>query len=137
MVSDLKDKKIARTWIIVLVLIAIFGLILFMVFGKGKMSESITSNVKIVEKEDTTAIEDAKKSRNSYGYKLDKDGLFYIEMFNPNMDSDEYISEGTFEISKENYDKLNKGEYYYFKLIMNEETKEGKVKGIYNENPVQ
>ncbi|NEU06302.1 MULTISPECIES: hypothetical protein [Clostridium] len=137
MVSDLNDKKIVRTWIIVLVLIAIFGLILFTVFGTGKMSESITGNVKIVEKEDITTIEDAKKSRNSYAYKLDKDGLFYIEMFKTKMDSDEYISEGTFEISKENYDKLNKGEYYYFKLIMNEKTKEGKVKEVYNENPVQ
>lgn len=129
MTPNSKDRiKVASLGILLLVGLLFIG---FMIFGKPSPSGQITSMVKIIAADDTERIDTCKKNNTAYAHKLKENDKFFLEYHSK--DTEKYT------LTKQQYDKLDENEYYYFKIKFSssKDTSSGTVKSIYTKNPIQ
>lgn len=129
MTPNSKDRiKVASLVILLFIGLLFIG---FMIFGKPSPSGQITSMVKIIAADDTEQIDTCKKNNTAYAHKLKENDKFFLEYHSK--DTEKYT------LTKQQYDKLDENEYYYFKIKFSssKDTNSGTVKSIYTENPIQ
>lgn len=133
--SNTRDR--IKVFTIFGILLLCLAAILYVAFGNPKTSSMMyTSAVKIIDKDDTEAIRKCEQYKTVYAHKEiegDKFLLRYTDYEYP-----EKHIENTIILTKKQYDKIQEGKYYYFKIkIPRDESKEWILKNIYDESPVQ
>lgn len=129
MTPNSKDRiKVASLGILLLIGLLFIG---FMILGKPAPTGEITNMVKIIAADDTERIDACKKNNTSYAHKLKENDKFFLEYHSKDT--------GKYTLTKQQYDKLDENEYYYFKIkySSSKDTSSGTVKSIYTENPTQ
>lgn len=133
--SNTRDR--IKVFIIGGILLLCLAAILYAAFGNPKTSTMMyTREVKIIYKDDTEAIRKCEQYKTVYAHKETEGDKFLLKY--TDYEYPEKHIENTIILTKKQYDEIQEGNYYYFKIkIPRDESKEWILKKIYDESPVQ
>jgi hypothetical protein len=110
----------------------------YFLFGPKKVGSTITSQVKIIDKNDKDTLRIAVKYSECYAFKLEENGACFIELYKP-LNSNESFREGKYDMDKKDFDTLELSKYYWFNIKYKKPDmyESGTVIKVYTENPMR
>lgn len=129
-----KDRM--KLLLILIVFLLVLSAMVYMIFGKPKLSGMTTSSTKIVKVDNVQQIELYKKYTEPYAIKVQENNKFYLHYYYYN-NSVPY--ESKLDLTIDQYNKLVEDNEYWFdvKFSKLDDRTNGTIKKIYTENPMR
>lgn len=134
--ASTKERGMLLAIGIVFLSVLIFGG--YFLFGPKKAHSMITSQVKIIDKNNKEDIETMVKYRGAYAFKIEENGAYFLEMYTPE-NQNENFEKGKYDIHKQDFDTLELSKSYWFDIKFKEAdvVDSGVVRKIYTEDPTK
>ncbi len=133
MKSASKDR-IKLSLIAMVLFLVLFG-VWYLIWGNTKITGMYSSMTKVISVDNVESITRYEKDKTEYAYKVKEDDKLSLKYIS-------YDENGpivnTFILTNEQYNQLDDGEYYWFKIkFTSDDCRNGTVKQVFTDNPIR